>query len=172
VAKGTNFDDYPPEFDLSLKDLQRYGVTEVWAAYHDPTLRPKVFRKWRAGSRSFPIWVAQEIYAQRHARRQSPWYLDWERPVPKERPPWQELYAPELIDHPELAFAISTSLGEVFRRAKLSASEAAVMKRLCSGMDLSAVATELGITYWNANRDRWRAVKKFRKVFLEQPISL
>lgn len=162
------FEDYPPEFDLSAQELQRYGITKIWAAFHNPNLRRAVFSEWRSANRSFPAWVDQKVYAQRRAKH-SPSRAGGGS---THRAHWRKQYAAELAESPALAVALSDDrqgLGEVFRLAGLSNQETAVMRRLFDGGEPAEIREELGLSkgnYWNIAQ---RAVFKIKTAFVVPP---
>ena len=166
-AIASSFEDYPPEFNLSVEDLRRYRIIPIWAAYHDPTARAKLFQEWRSATRAFPAWVSQQIYAQRRAKHGYPYYIeDWDLP---ERPKWRnprELYADELAANPKLLEALKAGQGTAFQRAGLSNQEQAVMRLAFEGIDPGEIARQLGLSWGNFNNVRKRAVLKLKAAFV------
>ena len=156
------FEDYPPEFDLDAKDLQRYGITKVWAAFHSPHLRPALFSEWRGGTRSFPAWVGQQVYAQRRAKNAP----SRRGGGSTRRPHWRDQYSAELTASPELREALADGVNGVFRKAGLSGQETAIFRRLCDGMEPGEITKELQLTWGNYQNLRKRALAKFRAAFV------
>ena len=163
------FEDYPPEFDLSASDLQRYGITKIWAAFHNPAFRPAVFAEWRSAYRSFSAWVGQTVYAQRRAKH-SPSRAS---AGSTRRPHWRAQYADELAASPALALALSVErpkrLGEVFSRAGLSGQETAVMRRLLEGMEPADIQKELQLSRQHFRIVRERALFKSKATLVLPP---
>lgn len=158
----TQFEDYPPEFDLSERDLQRYRILQIWAAFHSPELRPALYREWRSGYRSFPAWVSQKVYAQNRAKRTPSRRIGGST----RRPHWSKQYADELTASPALQEALAVGVNEVFRKAGLSGQETAIFTRLCDGLEPSEVVKELNLSWGNYWNLRSRALDKFKKAFV------
>lgn len=156
------FEEYPPEFDLDAKDLQRYGITKIWAAFHNAELRPALFSEWRSGYRSFPAWVSQQVYAQRRAKNTPSRRVGGST----RRPHWRDQYAVELAASPDLQEALSVGVNEVFRKSGLSGQETAIFRRLCDGTYPHEVKKELQLSEGNYQNLRKRALAKFKAAFV------
>ena len=170
MSSGTNLEDYPPEFNLSVQDLRRYRIIPIWAASEDPTAQVKLFKEWRANARAFPAWVSQQIYAQRHAKHGAPMHFEeWDLPESPARPSPRQLYADELAKNPRLAAALKDGEGAVFQNAGLSNQEQAVMRLAFDGIDPGEIARQLGLSWGSYSKVRARAVLKLKTAFVVVP---
>jgi hypothetical protein len=159
------FEDYPPEFDFDARELQRYGITKIWAAFHNPDLRAALYREWRGGHRSFSAWVIQQVYAQKRAKNVPSRHARGST----KRPHWRARYADELAASPALLAALSGKagdLGQAFSRAGLSNQETTVMRRLLDGAEPTEVIKELQMSKGNFWNVRERALSKFKAAFV------
>lgn len=167
MPSGTNLEDYPPEFNLSVQDLRRYRIIPIWAASEDPTARAKLFKEWRANARAFPAWVSQQIYAQRRAKYGPPMFFEeWDLPDRPVRPGPRQRYADELAKSPKLAAALGGGQGKVFQAAGLSNQEQAVMRMVLDGIEPGEIARQLGLTWGSYSKVRSRAVLKLKAAFV------
>jgi DNA-binding CsgD family transcriptional regulator len=170
VPGGTNLEDYPPEFNLSVQDLRRYRIIPIWAASEDPIAQAKLFKEWRANSRAFPAWVSQQIYAQRRAKYGPPMLLEeWDLPDLPARPGPRQRYADDLAASPKLLTALGGGQGKVFQAAGLSNQEQAVMRMVFDGIEPGEIARQLGLSWGNYANVRKRAVLKLKTTFVVVP---